>query len=87
MRIIKMKTKNSDILLSCIPSLWKLKWFGIRWNTFIYRFYLNIMIIGFQFRIIIYKRLKEVSISELKQMITERRNNKTEQNEHNKDNR
>ena len=68
MRIIKIKTKNSDILLSFIPSLWKLKWFGIRWNTFRYRFYLNIMFLGFQFRIIIDKPLKEVSINELKEI-------------------
>ena len=73
MRIIKFKTKNSDILLSFIPSLWKLKWFGVRHNTFIYKFYLNIMILGFQFRIIIDKTLKKVSISELKGIIAERK--------------
>jgi len=58
MRIIKYKSKNIDILLNFIPSLWKYKWFGVRFKSFVYTFYINIFLLGIQFRLIIYKPLK-----------------------------
>lgn len=69
MRIIKYKSKRVNLLLNFIPSLWKSKWFGVRFKTFVYTFYINILLLGVQFRLIIYKPSKEVSISELKQII------------------
>lgn len=73
MRIINYDKNRINIILSFVPKLWKIHWFGVRTNTFMYKFYLNIMLIGLQFRLIIYKPLKNITICELKQIINEQK--------------
>jgi len=66
MRLINAKIKSISILINFIPSLWKMYFFYFNKNGVTGRTFLNVFLLGFQIRIIKYKKFKEISIEELK---------------------
>jgi hypothetical protein len=73
MKIINIKIKELDILFQFIPSLWRLRFVFIRTKMITNKFYFNIMFLGFQLRLKIKKHFKEVSISEIKEIIAKKK--------------
>jgi len=73
MKIINIKIKELDILFQFIPSLWRLRFVFIRTKMITNKFYFNVMFLGFQLRIKIEKHFREVSIAELKEIITKKK--------------
>lgn len=69
-KAFKIKNYKIDILLTHIPRFWKELEFKIR-RTVVFENgkMLNILFLGFQFRIIIGKEYKTISIQEFKQKI------------------
>lgn len=62
---IKILGNDTNILLSFIPSLWKLYWFTFKLKGLTTELNLNILFLGVQFRVLVYKELKRVTIQEL----------------------
>jgi|JI9StandDraft_1071089.scaffolds.fasta_scaffold123741_4 hypothetical protein len=73
MKIINIKIKELDILFQFVPSLWRLRFMFIKTKMLTNKFYFNIMFLGFQFRLKIERHFKEVSITELKEIITKKK--------------
>ena len=66
---MKLKIKNVSILINFIPSLWKMYFFYFNKKGITGRTFLNVFLLGFQIRIIKYKKFKEISIEEIKEII------------------
>ena len=59
---IRVKKKAIHILFSFVPSLWKMRFFFYRNYKVADKLILNMMLLGFQFRVIIYGERKRVNI-------------------------
>jgi hypothetical protein len=53
MYLINKHNEKRDVLLSFIPKMWRFRWF--RYRNYPYKKILNVVFLGFQFRIIKYK--------------------------------
>ena len=69
---MKIKINNISILINFIPSLWKMYFFHFYKRGITGRTFLNVFLLEFQIRIIKYKKFKEISIEELKNLINEK---------------
>ena len=77
---MKIKINNISILINFIPSLWKMYFFHFYKRGITGRTFLNVFLLGFQIRIIKYKKFKEISIEELKNLINEKKHIKINSN-------
>jgi hypothetical protein len=73
MRLINTKIKSISILINFIPSLWKIHFFYFNKNGVTNRTFINVFLLGFQLRISRYKKFREVSIDEFKELIKKRK--------------
>lgn len=71
---MKLKIKDVSILINFIPSLYKMHFFYFNKNGITGRTFLNVFLLGFQLRIVKYKKFKQISIDEFKELIKIRKN-------------
>lgn len=53
-----MRFENRYLLIAFHPKIWRVKHFSFGRNTLLYKLKINICLLGFQFRLLINKKLK-----------------------------